>query len=218
VSYCLIGGGFPGTGNISANPLFVNQLGDFHINPGSPCVDAGDPTVFPPDARDVDGDPRRWYGGIDIGADEIASAALFGTGDAAGLLEVNGSSDPLAVLPVGSPLTIAVTQPASNPNPARFIVWGQIGHPTTQGEFATPFGNLVFAPFHLQPTVPGLFTLANSFGPDPSAFVPSSPATWTLAHPGLGFPFTFTLQGMVEVGPGPTNTVGITNAVVVEVR
>jgi hypothetical protein len=33
-----------GTGNISADPLFVNEAGrDLHLAPGSPCIDAGDP-------------------------------------------------------------------------------------------------------------------------------------------------------------------------------
>jgi parallel beta-helix repeat protein len=34
------------SGNISADPLFACPLGDFHIRPGSPCVDAGDNTVL----------------------------------------------------------------------------------------------------------------------------------------------------------------------------
>lgn len=35
---------YPGTGEISADPLFVDPgTGDFHLQAGSPCVDAGDP-------------------------------------------------------------------------------------------------------------------------------------------------------------------------------
>jgi len=36
---------YPGTGNITSNPMFVNQgSGDFSLQSGSPCVDAGSPT------------------------------------------------------------------------------------------------------------------------------------------------------------------------------
>lgn len=65
VTYCNIEGDFPGTGNIDADPLFAalpddggdgfgddpttdlidesanDNLGDQHLSPGSPCIDAG---------------------------------------------------------------------------------------------------------------------------------------------------------------------------------
>lgn len=42
-------GGWPGTGNFSADPLFYSELlPDVHLRPGSPCIDAGDP-MTPPD-------------------------------------------------------------------------------------------------------------------------------------------------------------------------
>jgi hypothetical protein len=38
-------GGAPGPGNIDEDPLFWDaEGGDFHLMPGSPCIDAGDPT------------------------------------------------------------------------------------------------------------------------------------------------------------------------------
>jgi len=59
--------------NISADPLFVDPTGgDYHLQSGSPCVDAGIDPV--PDWGlvnfDFDGDARPYGAGWDIGADE----------------------------------------------------------------------------------------------------------------------------------------------------
>ncbi|MGA1869824.1 MAG: right-handed parallel beta-helix repeat-containing protein [bacterium] len=44
VIYSNIQGGYRGAGNIDINPLFVNpNAGDYHLQEGSPCIDAGDP-------------------------------------------------------------------------------------------------------------------------------------------------------------------------------
>ena len=51
-------GGWPGTGNINADPCFVNpDANDYHLLPGSPCIDAGDTTAAC-SALDLDGNPR----------------------------------------------------------------------------------------------------------------------------------------------------------------
>lgn len=42
MTHCCVQGGFPGAGNIEADPLFVDLAGDdFHLQNGSPCIDAG---------------------------------------------------------------------------------------------------------------------------------------------------------------------------------
>ncbi|MCZ6652153.1 MAG: right-handed parallel beta-helix repeat-containing protein [Planctomycetota bacterium] len=59
-SYSDISGGFPGAGNIDADPMFLDpDNGDFRLSSGSPCIDAGDNTAVPVDiTTDLDGHPR----------------------------------------------------------------------------------------------------------------------------------------------------------------
>ena len=60
VTYCCVEGGYEGEGNIDADPLFVGpDNDDFHLSPGSPCIDAADNTAVPEDiTTDLDGNPR----------------------------------------------------------------------------------------------------------------------------------------------------------------
>ncbi len=63
------------SGNISADPLFVDPVGgDFHLGDSSPCIDAGiDPAAYVDPGLvefDFDGDARPYGAGWDIGADE----------------------------------------------------------------------------------------------------------------------------------------------------
>ena len=54
-------------GNIDADPIFIGDE-DFHLEAGSPCIDAGtDAGVY----TDIDGQPRPFGGGFDMGADEF---------------------------------------------------------------------------------------------------------------------------------------------------
>ena len=62
-----------GTGDISADPLFVNPAaGNYHIQqPTSPCIDVGNNGAPGLPTEDFDGQPRIINGTVDMGADEV---------------------------------------------------------------------------------------------------------------------------------------------------
>lgn len=61
-----------GTGNISADPLFVDSTNDnFHLQNGSPCIDTGTATDAP--NYDFEGTSRPQGAGYDIGAFEYSN-------------------------------------------------------------------------------------------------------------------------------------------------
>jgi hypothetical protein len=63
-------------GNIAADPMFARLgIGDIHIQPDSPCRDAGDDGSVVAGARDVDGQARVQGARVDIGADESDGTA-----------------------------------------------------------------------------------------------------------------------------------------------
>ncbi len=68
IEYSNVQGGWTGTGNIDENPLFVG-VDDFHLSAGSPCIDSGTGAGV---SSDLDGDPRPFLLGVDMGADEYA--------------------------------------------------------------------------------------------------------------------------------------------------
>jgi hypothetical protein len=81
VTYSDVQGGYAGTGNINADPLFVDpNNGNIRLTAGSPCIDAGDPNfVSTPGETDLDGNKRVWDGNgdsvavVDMGAYEFGS-------------------------------------------------------------------------------------------------------------------------------------------------
>ena len=60
VTYSDVKGGFGGTGNINADPLFVDANGgNLRLSSGSPCIDKGSNAGVPPGiTTDLDGNPR----------------------------------------------------------------------------------------------------------------------------------------------------------------
>lgn len=74
-----------GTGNIDSDPGFAS--GGFHLDTGSPCIDAGTNQAWMTAATDLDGNHRIANGIVDIGAFEYA-----GSGDADALISSHGTS------------------------------------------------------------------------------------------------------------------------------
>lgn len=70
ITYSDVKGGYPGIGNINADPLFVDAAHhDYHLQAGSPCIDSGMQDGAP--EIDIDGEPRPMGTEVDIGADEF---------------------------------------------------------------------------------------------------------------------------------------------------
>jgi len=67
VTYSDVQGGYEGTGNIDADPMFADA--DGRLLAGSPCIDAGDSSVVAV-TTDLDGNPRIQGACVDMGAFE----------------------------------------------------------------------------------------------------------------------------------------------------
>ncbi len=79
VTYCDIQGGYPGTGNIDADPLFVAAPTDFSLSQDSPCINAGmnaSAGRYGGVTNDILGVPRPQLAGYDMGAYEYDGAWL----------------------------------------------------------------------------------------------------------------------------------------------
>ena len=139
------------------------------------------------------------------------------------LLTVNGFtgwSSRRVDLAIGEPLAINVAQPPTTPLPANFVLWATLGIADQASAFPTNWGTMAFAPYHAYPYTPWLFTIANSFGPDPfGTLAPVSwPAPWVYAL-GAGIPYSIsvTLQALIQDGSA-AGGVAFTNAVAVQVQ
>ncbi|MGD8451978.1 MAG: right-handed parallel beta-helix repeat-containing protein [Phycisphaerae bacterium] len=96
VTFSAIEGGWPGEGNIAADPLLTPNG---HLRAGSPCRDLGDPNGDYSDQTDIDAEPRVLDDRVDIGADEWLDSDADGLPD---WWEMDIFGDPLAGDPLGN--------------------------------------------------------------------------------------------------------------------
>ena len=98
INYSDVQDGFPGNGNIDADPLFVDpDNGDYRLSAGSPCIDAGDNAAVPEGVlRDLDGNPRfidstfvGTMATVDMGAYEYQRSVGVASGDGPWLRDVS---------------------------------------------------------------------------------------------------------------------------------
>jgi parallel beta-helix repeat protein len=108
VTFSDIQGGFTGTGNINADPRFVDTAeGDLELQPGSPAINTGSNAALPGgDTTDLAGNPRIFGGTVDMGAYESEGA-----------LSVQGTAgnDTISVSSNGTQLTATVNGQNSGP-------------------------------------------------------------------------------------------------------
>jgi predicted outer membrane repeat protein len=88
-TYSLIEGGYAGTGNINADPLFVNPqsavatptvLGDYHLQACSPAINVGNNADVPGGiTTDLDNNPRIMFTDVDMGAYEVQAVDFTAT-------------------------------------------------------------------------------------------------------------------------------------------
>lgn len=126
VNYCDVKGGWPGTRNIDADPVFVEpQIDDRHLTYISPCRDRGDYNAPNMPEKDFEGDLRDPCGIPDIGADEHRTH-LYCMGE---------------IVP-GAPCSLRLT---AVPNCTAWLV---VGSGLLDPPFPTQYGDLYLLPPH----------------------------------------------------------------------
>lgn len=242
ITYCDVKGGWPGEGNIDADPLFVDaQNADFHLRLGSPCKDAGTSSiVFIPDT-DYEGDERIVDGDldnipvIDMGADEILPeiSARFGTINAAGAflangLLVNGSAGDnrrVYTISTGKRVTITMNAPPGGPNPANFSLYEIWWEPGITDIALQPLGigvSCMDMPLSNGRPSPPPLTIANTIGYKSilgSPLLPGvSPAPCTIFSAPTLPKGVYTFQGYILDNGSAGLGASLTNAIILKVE
>lgn len=153
----------------------------------------------------------------------VLAPSLGVAGSGLSTLKINGSTGgaPHRVdIALGAPLTITMDQPASNPNPSLFAIWGFVGVPDASSVFTFPgvVGSMAFTPCAAFPA-PNTFTLVNTFFQDPcGAFTGALATPFSVSATAPTAPLTFTLQGVVLLAPAGNPLPIFTNGVIAHIR
>jgi len=175
VSFSCLDAGWPGDFNIDQDPSFVQPghfedsdgddnvdtwiPGDYHLQPGSPCIDTGTCEGAPP--LDIEGNPRPSGAGCDMGAYEFGSSLprpRFHRGDpnSSGTTDISDGITVFGFLFLGNPATLSCNESADVNNDGTIDIsdgvsllnWLFIGGPA--------------------PVVPGSTDMPCGFDPDPA--------------------------------------------------
>jgi hypothetical protein len=138
ISYSDVRNGWPGTGNFALDPLLWGPItGDFHLKPGSPCIDAGDPSAH------LDPDGTR----ADVGAFEF-NGSYCGTPGIYCLPLVNSlgctpSIDFLGSPSFSAPVPFTVTAANEINQKTGFLIWSRVAAPTPWQSGTICLGGLI---------------------------------------------------------------------------
>lgn len=164
-TYCDIKGGWTGTGNIDADPLFISgPFGGYYLSQiaagqgsDSPCLNAGSdlsPNLWVDGVTRMQDLATRKDHGPDVGTVDIGYHHLFevctrfgnvdlGNGTRAKTYKVNGSggdSKRVYSISAGSPVTLTMDAPPAGPNPANFALYVFQFEPGLLNRAKQPYG------------------------------------------------------------------------------
>jgi hypothetical protein len=229
VSYSCVVPAAAGTGNLALEPRFAG-IRNWRLVADSPCIDTGHWPLAGGDL-DMDGDPRIWGGGVDMGCDEFYLPGLGGPL----AVEIESSTDRAVV---GTPVSFQVNVDGA---PAAYVWQFSDGHavsntPSVERSFMSG-GVYVATVVAWNPDGAASNSIAVEIFPGYTNFVSPagahlSPFTnWTDAATNIQAAIAANMagglvlvddgiyaSGGVALADGPTNRVALTNEVTVASR